>query len=420
MKRFDRVNEFISLVLSSQLPEHIALNYLNRSDPYCHSSTVGVLTARFGTTNDWTDDAALTRLQELLKEIDQLAMTHIGLEKVRSSHSTYTAAVGVLPDVNKNVHDAPFTIGDLLAALTNFGIALKDIANDENLEICIGIDVGPALSVVVGGNKPYYDVIGQPRLRSTDLMNAATKNGQKLIISEEVYLALRPRHFDFDDKNPIHVSANLVGYGFRQINPTVINNQLPSTSNQRALPPSSNDNNSHYEQQQFEPHRDIGSSAESTDAEDFDQNIRLIEETTQSTALCTSNTKSPQHSKPADLHSLSFFAQSKHNNHKMSGNVSPKNSMFNSMDSSISSELYSIDLSIETDSDMEWITPDALVYDRIQKHRRQNNHSAAGAVNLLENQRKTYKGDHAKQYSDFSEVENVRGASMSSRFRRKR
>jgi hypothetical protein len=138
MKRFDRVNEFISLVLGSQLPEHIALNYLSRTDPYCHLATVGVLTARFGGPNDWLDDAALTRLQELLKEIDQLAMTNIGIEKVRSSHSTYTAVVGVLPEVNKNVHDVPFTIGDLLASLTNFGIALKDIANDERLEICIG------------------------------------------------------------------------------------------------------------------------------------------------------------------------------------------------------------------------------------------------------------------------------------------
>lgn len=138
MKRFDRVNEFISLVLSSQLPEHIALNYLSRTDPYCHLATVGVLTARFGGPADWSDDAALTRLQELVKEVDQLAMTNTGIEKVRSSHAVYTAAVGVLPEGNKNVHDVPFTIGDLLATLTTFGIALRDIANDERLQICIG------------------------------------------------------------------------------------------------------------------------------------------------------------------------------------------------------------------------------------------------------------------------------------------
>lgn len=34
--------------------------------------------------------------------------------------------------------------------------------------------------------------------------------------------------------------------------------------------------------------------------------------------------------------------------------------MFSSMHSSFSSELYSIDLSVETDSEMEWITPEML------------------------------------------------------------
>lgn len=77
-------------------------------------------------------------MQELVKEIDQLAMIHIGIEKVRNSHNTYTSAVGVLPDTNKNVHDVPSTIGDLLASLTSFAIALRDIANDEHLEIYMG------------------------------------------------------------------------------------------------------------------------------------------------------------------------------------------------------------------------------------------------------------------------------------------
>lgn len=221
--------------------------------------------------------------------------------------------------------------------MTNFGIALKDIANDEQLDICIGIDVGPALSLVIGGNKPYYEVVGNPRLRSSELMKTASKHTQKLIISEEVYLALRPRHFDFDDKNPIHVSQGLTGYGFRQLmlpnNPTTSQQQPPSVN-----PPPLNN----HHQQEFAPHKDVGSSAESTDAEDADQEIRLIHETTQSTTLPTLGSPS----KP-DFHSLSFFAQQNHKNedHPMSSN---KQSMFNSMASSISSELYSIDLSVET------------------------------------------------------------------------
>lgn len=212
----------------------------------------------------------------------------------------------------------------------------------------LGVDVGPALSLIIGGNKPYYDVVGTPRLRSIELMKAASTHTQKLIISEEVYLALRPRHFDFDDKNPIHVSHGLIGYGFRQSqlqnnNSQPTNSQLPPASTNRSL------QNSHY-QQEFAPHKDVGSSAESTDAEDVDQEVRLIEETTQSTTLPTLDTNSPvaTHStKPFDLHSLGFFTQQ---NQQKDGQQmgSPKHSMFNSMNSSISSELYSIDLSVET------------------------------------------------------------------------
>lgn len=269
----------------------------------------------------------------------------------------------------------------------------------------VGIDVGPALSLVVGGNKPYYEVVGFPRLRSIELMKAASRNSHQLIVSEEVYLALRPRHFDFDDRNPIQVMPGLVGYSLRKINP----NSVQSTSQQspRYL-------------QDFEPHKDVGSSAESTEDEEAEpgSNARLIDETTQSTTLPTMDTSPlPSRSKPAELHSLSFFAQQ---NQRFGGNrmSSPKHSMFNSMNSSISSELYSIDLSVETDSEMEWITPEMLVYNRVQKHRNQNNNSATGARSL--NQRPTYKGDHAKQYSDFSEVENVKGSNISSRLRRKR
>lgn len=38
--------------------------------------------------------------------------------------------------------------------------------------------------------------------------------------------------------------------------------------------------------------------------------------------------------------------------------------MFTSMNSSFTSEVYSIDVGVETDSDMEWITPEMMVFER--------------------------------------------------------
>ncbi|KAI6240019.1 hypothetical protein M3Y99_00485500 [Aphelenchoides fujianensis] len=447
MRRFDRIQEFISLTLSSQLPEHIAQNYLHRTDPYCHHChSVGVITARFGTPANWQDAAALSRLQELLKEIDQLAMNYTGIEKVRSSHSTYTAAVGVLPDVNKNVHDVPFTIGDLLASLTTFALALRDIADDEQLEVAIGIDCGPALSMVVGGPKPHYEVVGVSQVRSRELMRAAHQHQQKLVVSEDVYLALRPRNFDIEDSRPLQVAPGLVGYGFRanQRDPNVAAQRhalnrtsqieaLPSTSVGHQLAPAPPFSTSISMPQQFAPYRDEGSAR-----------VRLIHDTTQSVTLPMTDGSVGQEGRPLDLHSLSFFtSQHRANNpnttvsrgqlgsgEEMDGNLSPKRSAFNSMNSSMSSELYSIDLSVETDcSEMEWVTPEMVAYDRMRQQRpssqQQANQRAGAAVNPMttsgtSSRKAAYKGDCAKQYSDFSEAENLRGPSSSGRFRRKR
>ncbi|KAI6188562.1 hypothetical protein M3Y98_00368000 [Aphelenchoides besseyi] len=450
MRRFDRIQEFISLTLTSQLPEHIAHNYLHRTDPYCHlCHSVGVITVRFGSSIDWQDPVALSRLQELLKEVDQLLMTYTGIEKVRSSHFTYTAAVGVLPEISKNVHDTPFTIGELLASLTNFGLALKDIAEDEQLEIAIGIDCGPALSMVVGGPKPHYEVVGISQVRSRELMKAASQHQTKIVVSEDVYLALRPRHFDIDESKPIQVLPGLVGYSFRNmprtLNPTSQNFNRPLISS--VLPPSFKQQTelqmTSKVAQPFAPHRDVGSSAESSSESESESGnrsarARLLQQPKQNVEAPLTRTQKTDinDSRPLDLHSLSFFASQNceiNSNFQdriaenMNGNLSPKRSVFNSMNSSMSSELYSIDLSVETDSEMEWVTPEMLVYDRMRQQRppssQQNSkHASNVAMNTsgTSNRRMTYKGDCAKQYSDFSEAENIRGPSSSGRFRRKR
>lgn len=41
--------------------------------------------------------------------------------------------------------------------------------------------------------------------------------------------------------------------------------------------------------------------------------------------------------------------------------------MFSSMNSSFSSELYSIDLSVESDSEIEWITPEMIAAQNLHK-----------------------------------------------------
>ncbi|CAD5221945.1 unnamed protein product [Bursaphelenchus xylophilus] len=388
MRRFDRVNELIKTQLNNQLPEHVANNYLNRTDPYCHlCQSVGILTVKFGEDSDWHGILGLQRLQELIRELDLLVESFTGLEKVRNNGSLYIVAVGVLPEAQNNVHDAPFTIGDLLASLTNFSFAVKEIATEENIKFSLGMDCGPALSVVIGGNRPHYEVIGAPKARSYKLMETAEKTFNRILVSEEIYLALRPRNFNLDDRNPIQIAPGLIGYGFVGDITTDVN--IPSI---RARVINSNN--------ECKPHRDEGSSAESSDEDDHSGD-RLIEEKTESTTLPTMPTQSMKEN--GQCHPLSFFAE-----HNRPTTTERKLEDFTSMNSSISSELYSIDMSVETDSDMEWITPEMMLYDKANQNRPPASPSQA------------YKGDCAKQYSDFSEIENFRGSASVYKKRKRR
>lgn len=98
---FEHVNEKILLNI---LPHHIAYSFVNRTDPYCHlCHSVGVLTAQVGSPEEWNNESGLNRLNQTIFQLDNLLQSFPGIEKVRSSNCIYTAAVGVLPELTRNV-----------------------------------------------------------------------------------------------------------------------------------------------------------------------------------------------------------------------------------------------------------------------------------------------------------------------------
>uniref|UniRef100_A0A915M3D2 adenylate cyclase n=1 Tax=Meloidogyne javanica TaxID=6303 RepID=A0A915M3D2_MELJA len=130
---------------------------------------VGILCAKLGRPGDWVGEFGFDRLNRLVCEIDQRLgqlSESSRLEKVRTSHCFYTAACGILPELAKNVHDAPCTIGEQLSSLAELAQFIQDLAESEALDIAIGMDCGSALSVVVGGDKPRYELLGQPNTRA--------------------------------------------------------------------------------------------------------------------------------------------------------------------------------------------------------------------------------------------------------------
>ncbi|VDK29759.1 unnamed protein product [Gongylonema pulchrum] len=167
-------------------------------------------------SDDEVGETAVRNLKNLICVFDQIVMQHRGIEKIRGCQKNYIVAVGVIPEVCKNVHDTPSTIGDLLAELTQFALNISAFAADHGVSLNIGIDCGPVLATVVNGQRPTYELIGKPCLGARTLMQHANCYG--IMVSEEIYLALRPRNFNFDPR-PIKISKTLNAYVFEDCYP---------------------------------------------------------------------------------------------------------------------------------------------------------------------------------------------------------
>ncbi|VDM44890.1 unnamed protein product [Toxocara canis] len=274
---YEHVEAANQKMLLNALPVHVAQTFYSKSELHyhlCHS--VGV--AFINIVMDEEDgEGAICTLKNVVSVFDQILLQHNGIEKIKSCGKTYIVAVGILPETSKNVHDTPSTIGDLLAELTQFALNVSAFACDHGMSLNIGIDCGSVLSAVVSNDRPSYELIGGACVRARQLMQHADCYG--VMVSEEIYLALRPRNFNFDPR-PIKISSQLTAYVFEESHAT----------------------------------------EEATD-------------TRSETAPADQNSQNP----------LEMFA---------------------SMNSSFSSEVYSIDVGVETDSDMEWITPEMLMYER--------------------------------------------------------
>ncbi|VDM97681.1 unnamed protein product [Thelazia callipaeda] len=279
-------------MLQNALPAHIAQNFQNKSELYhhlCHS--VGIAHINI-ICEDEDGEAAVRNLKNLVCVFDQIVMQHRGIEKIRACQKNYIVAVGLIPEICKNVHDTPSTIGDLLAELTQFTLNVSAFAADHGISLNIGIDCGSALStVLLNGQKPTYELIGKPCLGARTLMQHANCYG--ILVSEEIYLALRPRNFNFDPR-PIKITKTFNAYVFE-------------------------DNRAESSYQ-----------ADETDVNSF----------------CAP----PVEDSVTSQNPLEMFA---------------------SMNSSVCSDVYSIDIGVETDSEMEWITPEMLIYEKnaqLQEH----------------------------------------------------
>uniref|UniRef100_A0A914GZ43 adenylate cyclase n=1 Tax=Globodera rostochiensis TaxID=31243 RepID=A0A914GZ43_GLORO len=414
-QRLQRTEFLNDQILLNALPAHIALNYAARTEPFVHlCPSVGILCARLGRAGDWVGEFGFDRLNRIVCDLDgRLAqLSEHRLEKVRSAHSTYVVACGILPELARNVHDTPCTIGEQLAVLAEFAQEIEKMADSEGLDIAIGLDCGTALSVVVGWEGPSYELWGQPNTRAKKLMEAATAlGGDCVLLSEDVYSALRPRaQFSFDEQSALSVAPGLVAYSL--LHPC---QSLPNSIDGQKVPPPP------------PPHRNSGGVSDRNDRE-----RERVFGRSQPPLSPPSPPRRPNIAaelmcdlSPCSSSGALLLPQATHEVRVRSNPLAEMAGMFNSMHSSLSSELFSVDvMSVETDSELEWVTPEMIASREYRPSAISPIyiHPAATQIDTpdikLENNGNhqqnqlippSYKAERARQYSDFSEVESQDG-----------
>ncbi|KIH55695.1 hypothetical protein ANCDUO_14142 [Ancylostoma duodenale] len=96
------------------------------------------------------------------------------------------------------VNETPWTIGELLHTLAQFLLQATQFASEKDFQVQIGMDCGSALSLVADTDQPRYELWGETVERARILMQSASQG--KTFVSEEIFLALRPRNLHFSTK----------------------------------------------------------------------------------------------------------------------------------------------------------------------------------------------------------------------------
>lgn len=178
------------LLLQNILPLHVAKRYLNRqnaTDELYHESfkNVSVIFASIPNYSklysehrfDQDGTKCLRVLNEIISDFDMLTYEEPfeALEKIKVVGSTYMAACGLQPDTDADeFNSVERSMEENVATVAKFAVAMFDKLENFNLDsfqelqLRIGISVGPVIAGVVGAHKPMYDIWG-------DTVNVASR-----------------------------------------------------------------------------------------------------------------------------------------------------------------------------------------------------------------------------------------------------
>uniref|UniRef100_A0A914WU16 adenylate cyclase n=1 Tax=Plectus sambesii TaxID=2011161 RepID=A0A914WU16_9BILA len=208
-------------ILFNLLPPHVACNFLNKTDPCYHGShRVGVafMNVDLKSTGDSASEATMGILNEIICQFDALLDEdrYRAVEKIKSVNSSYMIAVGLLPEFHANTTTAD-NYSSLLIPLADYALAaiarLKEFNAQRNtrFDLSVGIDCGSVIAGVIGSDRPQYDIWGKAVNRAKQLQTTADSN--TIQVSDDVCLALRSAYkFEQRRTTTIRDGRSLVAY----------------------------------------------------------------------------------------------------------------------------------------------------------------------------------------------------------------
>uniref|UniRef100_A0A0K0DWC3 adenylate cyclase n=1 Tax=Strongyloides stercoralis TaxID=6248 RepID=A0A0K0DWC3_STRER len=335
-KIYENYEKVIENIMLQFLPKHIANSYDIKSEPYCHlfhTAGIGYIQIMPGYTDKdkWNNQEDFKYLNEIIINIDQMLGNFNGLVKVRNSNDIYVVAAGVLPESSHLVQEAPSTIGDLLSSLTDFAINVREYVKQFGIWVKIGIDCGPVISYALGDDKPTFNITGKTYINAMNL-SLHSHNFDGLMVSEEIYLALRPRQYKFADEHVAEVKV-------RSFIKTLQNEEEIYYS----IPPECSKKNEYVKSIEYI----IKGYVFENDLKTKIENDMFVDE-----LKIQENYKSKNYSSTGKNKTIFKDANAILKDHC----INPIE-FLSSMNTSYSSDVYSIDIDIESDSDIEWCSP---------------------------------------------------------------
>ncbi|KAL4234423.1 cAMP biosynthetic process [Mactra antiquata] len=210
------------MLLENILPVHVAEYFLGNSRRELYSEAYDYVAVMFASIPNFKEFyhqnsanknglECIRVLNEIIADFDKLLSRSAfrGVEKIKTIGSTYMAATGLQPGIEK--HEDPEKGDQNVVTMTNFAFAMIKFLDDINdnsynqFHLRIGINHGPVMAGVIGARKPQYDIWGDTVNVSSRMESSGVEG--RIQVPEQTAEILKNNNFTWEYRGMIKVKG---------------------------------------------------------------------------------------------------------------------------------------------------------------------------------------------------------------------